>query len=463
MPCLLPSSPQPSHKPSHTHPLQLSFPSEITQKLLQNKAISVKILFLGHSQKRDRLPRKSPISRPSTSFQKPTTRTHQTSKTAPIQPHFTFVNPDHSFSPGSKTTFSKYPFFLFQFQAHPCPSLPPPCPACCFPALNPLTPMPTPCKYFSPSKLLRNYSKTKPFPSKSSFFPGAKPPFQNTFFFLFQFQAHPCPSLPPPCPVCCLPALNPLTPIPTPCNYLSLPKLLKNYFRTKPPPSKSSFFPSTLPYQNTPIPKHPHTKTLRIPKHPQTYTSLKPLLKAFHLHSPHNPPSSYVPSSQSCNPHNLTTLQSFILTILHPHNLTILHNPLSPPILQLYNPAILINSSSLQSSSILQSCNPHQFHNPAILTLHPTILHPHNLTILTLHPHNLTTLQSSQSYNFTILTILQLHNPHNLTTSQSSPFILFRTILTILQSYNPTILQSYNPAISHNPAIPLSSQYISQP
>ena len=137
VPCLLPSSPQPSHTPSHahTHPLQIFFPSEITQKLLQNKATSVKILFLGHSRNETLQPQKSPISRPRASFQRRATRPDSQTKTASIQPHFTFVNPDHSFSPGSKTTFSKYPFFLFQFQAHPCPSLPPPCPACCRPAL----------------------------------------------------------------------------------------------------------------------------------------------------------------------------------------------------------------------------------------------------------------------------------------------------------------------------------------
>ena len=168
VPCLLPTSPQPSHTPSHahTHPLQIFFPFEITQKLLQNKATSVKILFLGHS--RNEID-SAKISRPRASFQRRATRPDSQTKTAPIQPHFTFANPDHSFSPGSKTTFSKYPFFLFQFQAHPCPSLPPPCPACCRPALNLLTPIPTPCNYFSPSKLLRNYCKTKPFPSKSSF------------------------------------------------------------------------------------------------------------------------------------------------------------------------------------------------------------------------------------------------------------------------------------------------------
>ena len=48
VPCLLPTSPQPSH--AHTHPLQLFFPFEITQKLLKNKAISVKILFFPREQ-----------------------------------------------------------------------------------------------------------------------------------------------------------------------------------------------------------------------------------------------------------------------------------------------------------------------------------------------------------------------------------------------------------------------------
>ena len=94
-------------------------------------------------------------------------------KNTPVQPDPLFANLDHSFSPGSKTTFSKYLFFLFQFQAHPCPSLPPPCPVCCLPALNLLThllmPIPTPCKYLSLPKLLKNYFKTKPSPSKSSF------------------------------------------------------------------------------------------------------------------------------------------------------------------------------------------------------------------------------------------------------------------------------------------------------
>ena len=136
VPCLLPTSPQPSH--AHAHPLQIFFPFEITQKLLQNKATSVKILFLGHS--RNEID-SAKISRPRASFQRRATRPDSQTKTAPIQPHFTFANPDHSFSPGSKTTFSKYLFFLFQFQAHPCPSLPPPCSVCCLP---PHTPSHTP-------------------------------------------------------------------------------------------------------------------------------------------------------------------------------------------------------------------------------------------------------------------------------------------------------------------------------
>ena len=184
-------------------------------------------------------------------------------------------------------------------------------------------------------------------------------------------------------------------------------KLLKN----KATSVKILFFP-----QHTPMPKHSHTKTLpsKTPtapqKHPQTYTSLKPLLKAFHLHSPHNPPSSSVLSSQSCNPAPFILNQSYNLTPIH---------PLSPILQSCTHPSSYNPSSQSYNTIISQSS---QSYNPS--------------------SHNLTILQSSQPYNLTILTILTIlqslsyiSHPHNLT-------IPYPTHLTTSQPHNPTILQS---------------------
>ena len=192
-------------------------------------------------------------------------------------------------------------------------------------------------------------------------------------------------------------------------------KLLQN----KATSVKILFFP-----QHTPIPKHSHTKTP---------TNL-------HFTKASSQSLSSALSSQS------SILFRTILTILQSCNPRQFHNPLP---YYPHNPAILANLTTLQS------CNPHQFILLTILTLHPTILHPHNLTTLqsspfiltilqyrnltTSQPHNLTTSHTSQPHN---LTTSQPHNlttsqPHNLTTSQLQPPTSQPHNLT---TYNLTIL-----------------------
>ena len=265
--------------------------------------------------------------------------------------------------------------------------------------------MPTPCKYFSPSKLLRNYSKTKPFPSNSFL------PREQNHLFKIPFLSFSIPSSSMSLRVSAVPCLLPSSPQPSHAHthplQLFFPfEITQKLLQNKAISAKLLFFPlgSILPCQNTPIPKHSHAKTPTAPqKHPQTYTSLKPLLKAFHLHSPNNLTIQILTNSpyNPGIPHNLTTLklqssQSYNFTILfnpssssilHPHNLTIL--TLHPTILQQSFILTILQQSFiltiLQQSFILTTPQPHnhphqsasssQSCNPAILTLHPTILH----------------------------------------------------------------------------------------
>ena len=156
VPCLLPSSPQPSH--AHAHPLQIFFPFEITQKLLQNKAISVKILFLGHS--RNEID-SAKISRPSTSHQR-TNNTHTSDKQNRPNPatlHFRQSRP--LFFPREQNHLFKIPFLSFSI---PSSSMSLPAPA--VPCLLPSSPQPShahahPLQIFFPSEITQKLLQNK--------------------------------------------------------------------------------------------------------------------------------------------------------------------------------------------------------------------------------------------------------------------------------------------------------------
>ena len=507
VPCLLPSSPQPSH--AHTHPLQIFFPfrnySEITAKqshLRQNP------LFRAFPETRS-TPRKSHAPEHH-SREEQHAPTH---KPKPPQSSHTSLSPIPTtlFPPGAKPPFQNTLSFFFNSKLiHVPPCLRRALPAAFQPSTlsRPYPPLANifPLRNYSEitakqshlrqnplfrafpkrDRLRENLTPQSIIPEKSNtprltnqnrpnpatlHFRQSRPlffPREQNHLFKIPFLSFSIPSSSMSLPAPAVPCLLPTSPQPSHAHTHPLQiffpfEITQKLLQNKAISVKILFFQHT-PMPNTPIPKH---STIP-PKHPQTYTSLKPLLKAFHLHSPHNPPSSSVLSSQSCNPAILANFT--ILFRTHPHN-----------------PAILANLTTLQS------CNPHQFILLTILTLHPTILHPHNLTTLqsspfiltilqyrnltTSQPHNLTTSQphnlttftkphnltTSQPHNLTTSQPHNLttynprpHNPHNLTTSQPHNTVISQSYNPVIsQSYNLTISQSCNPFLnqSHNPAI----------